>query len=222
MANEKQQKVKISSKRKDINFFALKKVQRKGLDISIPPWVISILVPSLVVAVIASVYIYNQSTISRLENELAASELQIEHANVDKQRPYMAKKTVEKDIFSTYYQWITHLNSQFENFKTVQSEIPNSITNKANGLVTIASFAAKDEKITIKGSGDTMSAIADFQRSCMDIPDIETAFVSNMQKTTITVENPVLPEFPDTKEVYTFNFTATFKARNSMMKEASE
>ena len=60
MASEKQTKIKISSKRKDINFFALKKVKRKGLDISIPPWVMSILVPSLLIAVIASVYIYNQ------------------------------------------------------------------------------------------------------------------------------------------------------------------
>lgn len=245
MAIEKHQKLKFSSKRKDINFFALKKVKSKRMEINIPPWIISILVPSLVVAVIASVYIYNQSTINRLEQELAASELQIEHANVDKQRPYMAKKTVERDIFSTYYGWISYLNAQFENFKTVQSEIPNAVTAIADGLVDISSFSATNEQISITGTGETMHDIADFQRKCLDIEDIETAFIPNMAKKTVelkAVEAKKLVSVPDgnggtkmievdsadidttvaTKDVYTFTFTATFKSRNSMMKEATE
>lgn len=244
MALEKKLNLKISSKRKDINFFALKKVKSKRIDVSIPPWVISILVPSLVIAVIASVYIYNQSTINRLEKELAASELQIEHANIDKQKPYMAKKTVEKDIFTTYYGWINHLNEQFENFKTVQSEIPNSITTIADGLVDISSFSAADEKISITGTSDTMSNIADFQRKCLDITDIETAFVSNIAKKeielkaveakklvqiqdgnttkTVEVDTAKIDQTLNKKDVYTFTFTATFKSRNSMMKEAND
>ncbi len=218
MASEKQIKIKISSKRKDINFFALKKVKRKGPEISIPPWVMSILVPSLVIAVIASVYIYNQSTIDRLEKELAASELQIEHANIDKQKPYMAKKTVEKDIFTTYYGWITHLNAQFENLQTVQSEIPNSITAAADGLVTITSFSASKETINIIGTSESKSAIATFQDKCMDIEDIATAFVTETSRK-IEKDDDILVE---PKTVYEFKFNATFNSKNSMMKEANE
>ncbi len=218
MANEKQQKIKISTKRKDINFFALKKVKRKAVDISIPPWVISILVPSLVVAVIASVYIYNQSTINRLQNELAASELQIEHANVDKQRPYMAKITVERDIFATYYKWIDNLNSQFEYFKNVQSEIPDSITEASKGLAEINTLDAKNGTITLEGTSASMTNIAEFQRKCMDIADIETAFVSDITKTT----NAAMIAEKQTDNLYSFKLNATFKSKNNMMKEAND
>jgi hypothetical protein len=218
MANEKQPKIKISSRRKDINFFALKKVKRKGMEMTVPPWVISILVPSLVVAVIACVYIYNQTAIRRLENELAASQLQIEHANVDKQRPYMAKKTVERDIFSTYYKWIENLNSQFEYYQNVQSDIPDALTEQAAGLVTFDSFAAADGKITIHGYSESMTSIAEFQRKCMEIEDVDTAFVSNISRTSAQTEESI----DGIKQVYTFDFTATFEPKNSMMKEAND
>lgn len=218
MPNEKQQKIKMSTKRKDINFFALKKVKRKGLEISIPPWVISILVPALVIAVIASIYIYNQSAINRLQNELAASELQIEHANVDKQRPYMAKKTVEKDIFATYYKWIENLNSQFVYFKNVQSEIPVKITEASAGLAQISGFTAKNGEVTIKGSSASMSNIAVFQSKCMEIKDVETAFVSDIKKESLNVL--IQPE--NENEIYTFTLKATFKSKNNMMKEEDD
>lgn len=217
---EKAVKVKLSAKRKDINFFALRKTQKKKAEINIPPWVWSILIPAVTAAVIASVYIYNQSAIVRLERELAASELQIEHANVDKQRPYMAKKTSERDILATYKQWITTLNDQFGYYKTVQSAIPDSIMAAADKTVTIVSFSAADEKLTINGTAESWSQIAEFQRKCMEIEEIDNAFVPSISKKKVVTELDNGKE--ETSYEFSFSLNSTFKSHNSMMKEDEE
>jgi len=221
MANMNLPKIKNNAARKDINFFALRKVQKKGLDITIPPWVVSIIIPAVVVAVIASVYIYNQATISRLQRELAASQLQIENANVDKQRPYMAQKTLERDIFSTYYGWISYLNSQFEIYKNVQSDIPDSLVAASEGLADINSLDIKSGTISITGTSRSLDNIAAFQRACMNIKDVDDAFVSNIARSGSAPQYELLHPGQVSDEHYTFTLTATFISRNNMMKGAN-
>lgn len=202
--NIKNKKVKISSKRKDINFFSVKSVKKKRVDIVVPQWIYSLLIPSVAVAVIVAVYTYNQASIVRLHDELAASELEIEHANIDDRKPYYEKKTLQKDVFATYYSWVNDLNGQLNHLKTVPSQIVEDINKAGENLVTASQFTVAEDKILYIGSSNSLSSIADFQRNCNNISNVSDAFVSNINKQASSIG------IVEQEDVFTFTLEAKF------------
>jgi hypothetical protein len=199
--------LKIAPKRKDINFFALRKKKQSIAFAGI----LVVLIPIALLGAMFAIYSYNSYQLTTLNNDLATASRNLAAINLKEKEPILERANLKRDIFATYYAWIDSLNTELGNFDIVPSQLivdMRSLSDK----ITWTSLSARDNTLIFKGAAPTPEVIAEFQANCANIDGVKDTFISSIVKdTTITAT---------ADELYSFEMTLNFGKKDTA--DASE
>lgn len=218
--------LKVNQKRKDINFFSLQK-QKKSVATA---GILLVIIPIVLVAGMFSVYSYNKQQIDMLNQQYEQEAKKLAAINLKEKQPILKRAQVKRDIFATYYSWITSLNSQLEDYKIVPSQLLEDMTKAAGTKVECIAISARNNTMTFEGVAPTYSDIANYQRACSQIEGVKDVFVSTIEKqddVKSIITKPTLRTAAQRKaivvgEEYAFVMTVNFGEKPEKVEEAED
>ena len=197
----------FKQKRKEINFFSIKK-KKKTVALA---GILIVLIPIVLLGAMFSVYTYNKYEIDRLNADLATEARNLAAINLKEKEPILERANIKRDIFATYFEWVDSLNTQLKHFDVVPSQLIVDM-NTASKSVVCTSIAAKENSLVFTGTAPSTEAIAEYQSSCSKIFGVSDVFVTSITKKDSTKK--VVKKKTVVTDVYEFEMTVKFGAQN--------
>lgn len=195
----------VKFKRKDINFFEIK----KGVQKSSSTDAALLLIPIGIVCIMSAIYGYNYMRLNDLEASFTRADNELKSFDLKTKEPILEKYTLTRDILTTYNSWVSALNNQLRYYKTVKPNTLDDIVKLTGGLVECNDITLRAGVFTLNGTSLNINNISEFQKKCESIEGLEDIFVKTITKETIDKEKSKTGKAYD---VYTFVMTANFKS----------
>ena len=136
----------------------------------------------LVLGTLSGLLIWNISSINRLEKEIAEKEKYLSSPAVKKSLKEYEATTAQINRLDKYYNAVSGIDNAINRTDVIKTTGLDSIAAAIPANFFLQSMASSDASLSLVGTADNKTAIAEFERNLKQIKGFEEVHVSSIKK----------------------------------------